>query len=393
MTNQIDNTGLLVDSNTEIVDSIKADLRLLFGADINLESNSPDGQMVQIYAQVATDMLELLLSVYNSFDVESAGGIVLDQRVALNGISRIQGTFTVTPITVTVDRALTLPGLDAAINDPDGEGFTVSDDAGNQFILAATAAIGAAGAQVLSFRAKNIGRTETTLNTITNQVTVTLGVTAVNNPTTYTALGVDEETDVQLKIRRIRSFFLASTGPADAVQAALLAVPGVTDAYVAENTTAGTVDTIPAHSIWAIVEGGADADIAAVLYTKRGAGCGMAGAEEVVVSRPNTQSLTVKFDRPLTQDLYIEFGITPKTTGVSFDLDWIKAQIVAQLSYGINQQATANDVVIIMNQIQPDAILTAVGVSEDGITFAEMIAPATMQTKYVLDVARIEITE
>lgn len=388
MPNSIDNTGLTLKTNQELVDDVTAKLKLIYGDDISLASNSPDGQLLRIFLQVVTDMLEMVRSVYNSFDPDQASGAILDQRVAINGIARTAGTYTLAPVSVTVDRAMTLYGLD----DTGGNTlFTVADGSGNQFYLQATYVFGAAGTASLTFRAKDVGAVEVLQNTITNLVSIILGVTAVNNPLAATSIGVDEETDVKLKLRRAASFMLPALGPADAIQAALLEVTGVTDAVVIDNPTSGEVGGVPANSIWAIVENGADADIADVIYQKKAAGCGMFGGEEVVVVRPNGQTQTIKFDRPTNQDLYVEFTINPKTSGLSFDHDFIKAELAARMLYTIGQRATLNDLMLLMNEIEPQAYLTAAGVSDDGGTPLDEVDPTDAQHKFVLLVANITI--
>ena len=386
MPNQIDNTGLQIKTNTVIIAELTAALQAIYGADINLNSSSPDGQNVNIFAQAVTDLLELIVAVYNSFDIESANGVLLDQRVALNGISRAQGTYTFKPISITVDRALTLTGLDASLNDPAGTGFTVADDAGVQWILAATHAFGAAGTASLSFRAALIGEVDSALNTITNQVTVTTGVTTVNNPLESTVIGVNEESDARLKIRRIQSFMLQATSNADAVEAAILALSGVTDAIVVEDDTA--------HTLWCIVEGGTAAAIAAAIYAKRSAGSGLVGNDEsVVITRVNGLTKTIVFDRPEPVNIYIKLTLTPKAGSTSFDADLIKSELTLALTYKLNERATIGDIITAMNTIEPDAIVSAAGISLTTSGYTDILAPATPQNKFVVGAARIAITQ
>jgi uncharacterized phage protein gp47/JayE len=391
MPNQITAAGLQVKSNTEIIADIKAALQLIYGADINVEQNSPDGQLINIFAQASTDQLEMLVALYNSFSVANAFGLLLDQRVALNGLTRRPGTFTMQPISVTVDRALILTGLDADLNSIEGEGFTVSDDEGNQFILAETHEFSGAGTTSLSFRAKEIGKVETTINTIVNLVTVVLGVTAVNNPSAATEVGENEESDAALKIRHAKSFFLAADGPAESIQAMLLTLEDVVDALVVQNDTDAEVAGIPAYSIWCIVDGGVAADIGQAIYSKKAPGCGMEGAETYVVTRPNGTSFTAKWDEPIAEDLYIQFSILPRNPGVTFDDAAIKTALVNALVYRLNQSANIGDVVVAMLTIAPDGILTDVEVSIDGEEWLDIVEPSTYQHKFVLDVARIEI--
>lgn len=394
MPNTLSPFGLTVDTVTEIVDALTLDMQTIYGPDINVDPNSPDGQLINIYAQSAADILELLADVYNSFSVEGAYGTPLDQRVALNGIARKQGTYTTTPVLITVNGALTLPGLDVLVADPTAQVFTVSDNAGNQFFLAASHVFGGAGSASLTFRAVTIGQVEVSPNTITNQVTTILGVSLVNNPTIAgTVLGVTEETDAQLKIRHGQSFALASTGPADAVSAALLAEPDVTDAYVVENVQDTTVNTVPPHAIWCIVTGGADANIAQAIYAKKGIGCDMKGAKSYTIGRPNGTNFVAQWDASISEPLHVRFTINGKVPGTAFDTALIATQLAAALVYKLGNNPNVGDVISAMQVIAPNGYLTDIGVSSDGgITYLDVVSPTTALYYFLVLAANILIS-
>ncbi len=457
MPNSLDQTGLTVKTVTELVADLTASLQAIYGTDINVDPNSPDGQLINIFAQTVEDLLELLVQVYNGFSVPGAIGTILDQRVALNGLARRQGTYTTTQVLVTVSQAITLYGLDQTVNPP----FTVKDNAGNQFSLAVTKTFAGAAAESLQFRAVDIGLVEVVANTITNQVTTVLGVTSVNNPNTAitttgdissgfptvlnipstagmvpglsitgtgipvgttiisvdsatqvtmsanatattptltinvfivpTSSGVNEETDAQLKVRQVQSFALASTGPADAVTAALLAVPDITDAFLVENFTDNEVETVPAHTIWTIVTGGTDAEIAQAIYAKKGIGCGMKGSNSFSITRPNGTAFVAQWDASISQPLYIQFTINPRTPGQSFDTVLAATRLAAALVYKLGQSPTVGDIVNAMLTIEPNAYLTEIGVSDDGLSYTDVVAPETAQHYFTVSSANIDI--
>ena len=270
MPNQIDATGLQTASAAELIAQFTADFQAIYGTDINLNSDTPDGQMMNIFVQSVLDLEDLLTQIYNSFDPDLAIGNVLDQRVAINGIQRKAGTYTVTPISITTvlgtGGSVTLQGLNTFPNDP----YTVADSSGNRWYLQTTTTISIVGTSTasLNFRAQNPGATLTLLNTITIPITIVIGVTAVNNPTTYSSLGLNEETDAQLKIRRQKSVALSTQGFLQGLLAALNNINGITTALVYENTTSVTDSNgVPGHSIWVIVGGAVDpADVANAIY-------------------------------------------------------------------------------------------------------------------------------
>jgi len=276
MTNAVTSAGIVIDSFNEIKLKWTEGMQAIYGENINVDSNSPDGQFIALASQIERDLLEVIQSVYDSFDPDQATGVVLNSRFAINNIERRGATYTLQDVQVTVDRALSLQGLDADADNPDGTGFTVTDSTGNQFILLDSQSPASAGTYTYTFRAKDLGAIETTPNTIIQQVTIVLGVTAIDNTDGALEVGQNEETDAQLRLRRARSVANASTGYLNGLLGTVLNLDGVTDGAIYENVTNVTdADGIPGHSIWLIVEGGANTDIGDVIYAKKSDGCVM----------------------------------------------------------------------------------------------------------------------
>lgn len=391
MPNQLDADGLTVKTVTEIAEELTASYQGIYGPDINVEANSPDGQAIGIQAQACSDNLQLLVQTYNSFSPESAFGRVLDQRVAINGVARDEGSYTKAYVDVTVTSAVTLPGQDS----PAGTTvFAVSDTAGNQFQLEASYAFGGAGTQTLAFRAVTLGQVQTAPNTIQTIVTVTLGVASVNNPSTSNDVeGLPEETDPQLKIRRVKSFFLQAVGPADALRAALLNnVPGCSDAYVAENNTAAPVLGVPAHGMWVIVNGGAPADIGQAIYAKKNPGSALTGAQSYAVVRPALNTFTAQWDNALPQDLWVRATLLPRVPGQTFDTAADAVALADALVYRLGQSPNSGDIAIAMQAVEPLAIITSAEVSIDGSAWAQIVTPSDYQHFFVAASARIILT-
>jgi len=149
----LDANGLTIDTIQEIITQLEDGYKLIYGNDIIIDSNTPDGQLINLYAQSVRDLLEVIRQINAGFDIEQAIGIVLDQRVSLLGIQRQGATFTQQQVEISVNGAVTLNGLDADANNPDGTGYTVADDTGTQFILLDTFNVPSAGTYNLTFRA------------------------------------------------------------------------------------------------------------------------------------------------------------------------------------------------------------------------------------------------
>lgn len=396
MADVINENGLTVKTLQELINELVAGYRVIYGDDINLEQNSPDGQLINIFAQAEADIRELATSIYNSFNPDRAVGSTLDERVTINNIARRGGTYTIQPIDITVDRTVTLQGLDADFNNPNGSGYTVQDNAGNQFILIDTVTL-TAGTTRVNFRAKDIGQVETVVDTINNPVTIVLGVTAVNNDVGAVDIGQDQETDAQLRVRRAQSVAIASSGYLNGLLATVLNLDGVAGARLYENVT-NTVDAdgIPAHGIWLIVQDGANTDIGNAIYTKKSYGCNMKGDEEVEIITASGATFTAKFDRPQAQDLYIRFDIQRTVAGAVFDQSVIKSYIVDNLTYDIGEFAeTSRATAVALLAIVANGgggVPVNVEVSDDGIAWEDFIETDTKKDQFVLDVSRITIT-
>lgn len=387
--NYLDQTGLHTQTLAQITTELTTALQGIYGAGINVSANSPDGQIIGILSQAKYDMLDTVIQVNNGMSPERAEGRVLDQRCAYNGVIRQGATFTIVPVTVTTDRVITLAGLDTFPNSP----FTVSDLSGNTFQLRATTTT-AIGANVLSFQAATAGAMLTTLNSITTIVSITLGVLSVNNPSANTQEGVDEETDVQLRQRRQASVANASTGFLDGLTGALRSLDGVTDAIVYENTT-GTIDgnTTPGHSIWVIVDGGTDADIADAIYRKRNAGCGMKGSETVDIIQVNGTSFPVNFDRANALPLYISLGIKSIDPNHVPDGTFLEEGLAAALSYRIHESADWTVITSLIKTLDPLAVVVSGGVSLTNGSYSQNpLPPTTVQDRFEVDATYITIS-
>lgn len=389
MPNSVNAEGLQIKTFNEVKEELTTSFRQIYGNDINIDSNTPDGQLINILSQVIIDLLELIAQVYNSFDPDFAIGTVLDQRIALNNIKRKGGTYSYTNIAVTTTASCTLNGL----NTVDAESaFTVSDSQGTQWVLASTQTPSAAGTYTYSFRAKEIGAVESLPNTITTIVNAVVGVSTVNNPAALTVKGTDTETDAELKARRRDSIGIASQGYREALKAALLNTADVSYAEVYENETNTTdADGIPGHSIWTIVQGGTDEDVAQAIYAKRNGGCGMKGSTTYTITRSDGSTFEVAWDRPSTTNAYIEFDVTAITSHV-IDVNAIKLALV-NATLDIYQPLDINTVASIVKATDPDIIVTNCQVSTDGTNWYDIIYPTTKKDRLEIATSRITINE
>lgn len=406
----VTSSGLEVMSYDDILQFEQDSLNAIYAPDgetINFDSETPDGQATNIGAQLGTDTRELAQGVYNSFDPDKCSGSVQDSRYALNYLFRKGGTFTIQNIDVTVNRTVDLSGLDESYNDVNAASYTVSDDAGNLWYLIDSVTL-TAGTTSLPFRSQNYGSYQTTIGTITNQVTKVLGVTSVINSVAPTTLGEEQETDLQFRLRRNRSTSIRGQNSNDAMLGQILDLDGVSDATMFVNIPDNDDynENLPDYAIWVIVEGGANSDIADVIY-QNSTGLPMYAYSndlvtpaivpvEVDVTAASGQIFNVKFNRANPVPLYIRFyyQVMATSTGV-FNADGIKSYIAENLIFGLNEDAETSKVTAIASE----AILANGGggyalnveISTDGTTWTDYIQSASIQDKFVVDTTRIII--
>jgi hypothetical protein len=382
MPNTIDENGLTLKTRAEIISEILnggdgfPGLYAIYGADINVDPNSPDGQLVNLIAQLAVDNQELLQLIYDSFDPDQAAGINLDLRCAINGVTRQGATYSTAAVSVIVDRALTLDGLDTEPNNP----FTVADGAGNQFVLIAAHTFSGAGVTPLLFRAAELGPIVVLANTIQRVISVTLGVTGCINTAPGTT-GAAEESDYTLRVRRSNSTALGSKGFLAGLYAALGQISGVTSVSIQED--------IPNHTIWCVVAGGDDADIADAIYIKRSFGVAMLGTEIVEITQVDGSAFFVKFDRPTLQDVWISFDAVAAYGFI--DTIYIRTQLLAALAFNIGAAADASSIVALVKEIAPNASITNCQVSDDNVTYVDLLSPSAFNYQFEAASARILI--
>jgi uncharacterized phage protein gp47/JayE len=300
---------------TEISDSYKA----IYGSDIDINQNTPDGQKLGILAKLVIDMESYGLALYSQFDPDFASGEVLNKIIKLAGITRSPATRSQSDVTLVTDRSLTLEA-----------GFTVEDDNGLLWITDDLQSL-VLGSNTVTLFSEDYGSIDAPAGTIISPATIVLGVVSVTNALPAIP-GFDEETDEGLRARRNLSLENAAYSTVGSLYTKLSSVEGATDAvvYVNETDTYDATLDLNAHSIWAIVEGGSVADIIEVIAKNKTAGTGLKGLEsgqylEELVRLDGSAFNIIHemiFDRPTTVPLFMTLTVTKKTA-TSEDRLWV----------------------------------------------------------------------
>lgn len=381
--NYIGINGLVTQSLEEIVEDITAKFKSIYGEDINIEQNSPDGQLINLWAQEKKDLLDLITQYYNNLDPDRVIGIPQQILYKLNGLTINAYTYSYVYVTVTTTAPVTLQGLDKNIENADGTGYTVRDTNGNRWILATSATLETPGAHLLQFRSADLGSITALPNTINIMETVLPGISGVNNPAGNYITGDTGETAAQFRRRRNQAMAVPSQGFDESTQSQMLNLPNVTQCKVYDNRSDEVVNGIPAHGIWVIVQGGTPEEIGRVIYNNLPPGIPMKGSQTVQVPKTNGDILIVNYDVGKPAVLYVRATIK-NFSDTSLDENYIKQQL-AQITYEIQQRAESSDInAAIKEAIGESGTPYNVEISTDNTAWVEYAIPAGLDEYFVI---------
>lgn len=301
----IDSTGLHIPSYADILDNLISEAQGIFGADIYLGNDSADYQFLSVIALKIYDTLQAVQLTYNNRGPDTAIGVGLDVVVANNGIVRKVPSYSTCQVTLTGTVGTVVTG------------GIVTDVNGYKWDLPATVTIGAGGTVIVTATCETLGAIAAGAATLTTISTPTSGWTSVTNASAAVE-GQPVETDSELRTRQAVSVSLPSQTLLDGTTAGIASVSGVTRYKVYENDT-NIAGDLPAHSIGAIVEGGADEDIAEQIYYRKGVGCYTDGTTSVSVVDEYGRSVIIRFSRPVYVPIDVAIAVT-SMTGYTSDL-------------------------------------------------------------------------
>lgn len=321
-------TGISAPNFATVYAYLVSQFQLIYGADSYLGNDSADGQWIGVIAQAITDCNAAAVGVYNSFSPATGVGNGLSSNVKLNGLTRIQGSFSTATLTV-VGVANTVITNGQA-----------QDTNGNLWALTSPVTIPNAGTINVAATCTTIGAIAAGANTINSIATPILGWQTVNN-SSAAATGNAVETDAQLRVRQAASVALPSVAIFTGITAAIAQVTGVTRVTPYENAT-NTSDGngIPANTLAFVVEGGWQSD--------SGVAIGKAIASKIPPGIPtyrtgsggNTQTITDANGYTRIINFMVAGNGAPGGTGTSNSIG-VNVQV-----HGLNGYATSTSALI-----------------------------------------------
>ena len=267
----IDSTGITAPAYSDIVLSLQASYKLIYGSNIYISSDSQDGQWIAIQAKAINDTNQAAIAVFQSFSPTYAQGAGLSSLVKINGINRnISSYSTAIGNVVGVAGTVILSGV-------------VVDASGNKWSLPATVTIPIGGSISAPITCQTAGAIIALSGSITSIFNPQYGWQTFTS-TADAVAGAPVELDPALRSRQSISSATPSQSILSGIRAAVANVINVFESAVYENDTSTTdANGIPAHSISVVTFGGSSADIAAAIAKKKPPGVQTYGTTSAIV--------------------------------------------------------------------------------------------------------------
>ena len=297
--------GTLNDSGYEVrtLAAIKALVQAAFEASwpgIDLSEQSPEGIWINWLSEWLYNNDIDGLNFFNNLNLNTATGAMLSFIAILRGTQRNDGTKAVIDVTLTSSSSPYTIAANTKFNLLDTDlvfenltEITVSSTSQSaQFTCTTNSATGATAGEKLS--------SVTTLSLLTD-----IEITDITD-------GTDNERDDTLRTRLKAQNSLTSTSDVDAIYSALRNLTNTVKAKVYDNDTGGTVDSIPAYHLNAVVLGSTDQEIADVIRVKKNGGTPTYGAYSASSIDAQGHAKVQYFDRPDLVNVYISASVTNK---------------------------------------------------------------------------------
>ncbi len=384
--NFIDSTGLIVTDTSTLLTEVEDEYKDVFGDDFIVDPGTPEGALISAEATSRASVANNNAALANQINPNYAGGVFLDAIYALTGGARSAGERSTVAVDITGVANTVIP-----------VGATARTTAGDEFTNPTALSIGVGGTVSGTFQSVEIGAIGAPVGTLTTIVDNIIGWETITNPTAA-VVGSNQQSDNDVRTARNGELALQGRSLAEAVASNVSAVEGVTSLVFRENPTA--VATIPPavapialapHSVWAVVQGGVDEDVANALYEAKSAGAAWNGSESVdVTDQSSGQTSEVLFDRPTEIPMLARVTVRADNTSTVDPTPAVKSAIVDYANGDIEGESGF----IVGNDVSPFELAGAVNIQspEVYVTLLE-IAYDDPVPAYVTATLVIELNE
>ena len=324
--------GFTPKPTSQILLDMQASIQAAVDPQLDLSAQTPDGQMLGIFANECGALWEVLQAADNEINRQDAEGAALDNIGDLTGTPREGESFTQVYCTLGLDAAHAPYAAGALVANVHGQ---TSQTYTNLYQIPSSAITGGTATGIL-FQATVAGQTPAVnANTLTDITTPVPGWSSITNPAGQSQLGTNAELDPAYMVRQVEELAGQGTCNPSATAAAIMQLgasqlpPVPIVVSVVENATAlqQTVQgiSLPPHSYevviydasgsgWANSGGAGAAVIADTIYKNKPGGIAPQGAISQSIIDPVLGILTMFWATPTARPLFVSATIVPAPT-------------------------------------------------------------------------------
>jgi uncharacterized phage protein gp47/JayE len=325
---QFTQTGLVLPAESAILAGVQADINSAFGGGVNPALETPQGQIASSTTAIIGEANDTFAKFVNQVNPDFADGFMQDAIARIYFINRKPAVPTAVQCDCTGAAGTIIP-----------VGAQSQDTAGNRYLSTAGGTIPSGGTLSLPFACTLAGPTACPAGTLTKIYQAIPGWDSVNNPGNGVP-GAYVESRADFAYRRQQSVALNAHGSLAAIYAAVFNVANVIDVYVTENNTSATINVgatnypVAPHSLYVAAVGGAAADIAQAIWSKKDAGCDYNGNTSVTVTDQSGYNVpypayAVKYQIPAALPILFAVQITNNPALPSDIVTQVKNAIIA----------------------------------------------------------------
>ena len=302
---KINANGIILTDTSGIQAGVEAEFRVAFGADIDLSPETPQGRLVALITTERAGVININAANANQINLDYCTGLFLDAVGAFFTVQRIGATSTRVLATVTGVSGAVIPA-NSLVRTDDNDKYYAENDI----------TIPSGGSITSYFLSSEDGPIPCDTGTLTTIVSATSGWDSISNPAPAT-IGRNSEADVIFRAR-IKNSRYSGRGFLQDIKTGIESVDDILSSFVYDNGLSTTVVydgiTIDGHSIVAVVDGGADVDVAQAIFDQKDAGCGYT----TIATQDVTQNITdgaygvsypVTFNRPDEKQIEVEITV------------------------------------------------------------------------------------
>lgn len=334
-------TGFVEPPESAVLAGVQQDINAAFGGTLNfgtttgsITNPTPQGQLAASMAAIIGYVNDTFLFYSSQTDPAFAEGRMQDAIGRIYYVERIPQTATTLALQCVGASGTTIP-VNAQVVDPSN----------NLYSCLTGGTIGTNGTVSLNFTANTSG-----FLALPPSVAIFQAVSGWDTATIISGTqGQNAESRAAFENRRSLSTAANSNGSLPSILGAVLGVPGVTQAFVYENTSSSpTIHgglTVAANSVYVAVAGGTPSAVAQAIWSRKGTGCAYGAGNTTVTVLDQSPGYSVPF--PSYQVTYQIPNPLPLLFAVS---------IVNSISIPANATALIQQAIVNANAGQPNAL-------------------------------------